>query len=747
MDRSLCSSLCDRACCGLQQEQNRSFSFQRRVKDKANKFFYAILALLVLCSASSGTSLAQSAEDVRTVQLQGRDAGKRFDGIGFVDGGGATSVLLKDYPEPQRSQVLDLLFKPKTGASASALLVEIPGDGNSTQGSMPSHMHFRGDINYSRGYTWWILREAKKRNPNLTLTGMAWSAPGWVGNGNFWSQDAADYYVKWLAGLRKVYGLEFDAIGLRNEKGVSFEFAKILRTTLDANGFRKVRIQGFDNWPEDKLDFVKTMISDPEKRNTVAIISAHTLVTTPPTAGDRVKQWADQLNKPVWNSEEHVYKKGFECEISIVQAFNLNFIRYGATLVVNWYDVAGLYPMEPYSEDPAAVLARSPWSGSYHVREALWGYAHYGQFTAPGWRYLEHGYGELTGGGSFVTLKSPGDDYSIIIETKDAKGPQQMRFETGQGLSQKSLSVWRSDEAAQFVQQDSIEPAHGAFAVTLQPNSIYTLTTTAGQQKRSFENIPALKPFPFPYYETFDEYSSPAEYGYLPRYTADIDDAFEIVERPDKKGHALRQVVPIPPNSWAPEWRPYTILGNDQWTNYEVSADVYLNPGDSAGVMGRVNDVGSGYGTIPKGYFVEVDSDGLCRLVAVRGKVDKSTPVGDAEQQALIRANKKVSAGGELILRETKLPGVHPGEWHHLRLRFQGNSISGEVDGKAAVSATDSTYSRGMAGLVAGRSPQRLSMPYYDNLLINQLLAPIPAPFSPASAHRPIYDGPSKLSR
>ena len=68
--------------------------------------------------------------------------------------GGATSVLLKDYPEPQRSQVLDLLFKPKFGASMSALMVEVPGDGNSTQGSEPSHMHNKDDLDYSRGYEW-----------------------------------------------------------------------------------------------------------------------------------------------------------------------------------------------------------------------------------------------------------------------------------------------------------------------------------------------------------------------------------------------------------------------------------------------------------------------------------------------------------------------------------------------------------------------------------------------------------------
>jgi galactosylceramidase len=161
-------------------------------------------------------------------------------------------VLLKDYPEPQRSQILDLVYKPKFGASVSALLVEIPGDGNSTQGSMPSHMRTRDDLDHTRGYTWWILREAKKRNPALSLDGTAWSAPSWIGEKSssrfkgergdvpFWSRDMVDYYVKWLEGLRSVYGLEFDALGCRNEKGVSGDFAKALRAALNTNGFENV---------------------------------------------------------------------------------------------------------------------------------------------------------------------------------------------------------------------------------------------------------------------------------------------------------------------------------------------------------------------------------------------------------------------------------------------------------------------------------------------------------------------------
>src|SRR5579871_6122872 len=136
--------------------------------------------LLAACCLSTRSALhAEDKLPEQTISLRGDAGGKRFDGIGVVDGGGATSVLLKDYPEPQRSQILDLVFKSKFGASVSALLVEIPGDGNSTQGSMPSHMHTRDDLDYTRGYTWWILREAKKRNPALSLDGAAWSAPGW----------------------------------------------------------------------------------------------------------------------------------------------------------------------------------------------------------------------------------------------------------------------------------------------------------------------------------------------------------------------------------------------------------------------------------------------------------------------------------------------------------------------------------------------------------------------------------------
>ena len=221
------------------------------------------MARALLCSFLITLCLPACAD--QTVEVQGDAGGKRFDGIGAVSGGGATSVLLKDYPEPQRSQVLDLLFKPKFAASLQTLFVEIPGDG-STQGTEPSHMHSKSDENYFRGYEWWIMRQAKIRNPAVTLDGVAWSCPGWVGNRNFWSQDMCDYYVKWIKGLGSAHGLEMDAIGCRNEKGVNEEFIKNFRATLNAAGLSAVKLHGFDNWERNKFEWVKDMAKDRRSR-------------------------------------------------------------------------------------------------------------------------------------------------------------------------------------------------------------------------------------------------------------------------------------------------------------------------------------------------------------------------------------------------------------------------------------------------------------------------------------------------
>eukprot|EP01052_Picozoa_sp_SAG31_P018715 SAG31_NODE_1337_length_8738_cov_2.840954_6_plen_88_part_00 len=71
--------------------------------------------------------LAGVASAVTSINVDKAGIADKFWGLGGLSGGGATSRLTIDYKEPQRSQLLDILFKPNFGASLQVLKVEIGG--------------------------------------------------------------------------------------------------------------------------------------------------------------------------------------------------------------------------------------------------------------------------------------------------------------------------------------------------------------------------------------------------------------------------------------------------------------------------------------------------------------------------------------------------------------------------------------------------------------------------------------------
>jgi len=121
------------------------------------------IVTVLLSLLAAGPASGADAEPV-LIRLDARSAGGAFEGIGALSAG-ASSRLLVDYPERQRSEILDLLFKPGFGAGFQHLKVEIGGDVNSTDGVEPSHGRTRHERNYHRGYEWWLMTEAKRRNP------------------------------------------------------------------------------------------------------------------------------------------------------------------------------------------------------------------------------------------------------------------------------------------------------------------------------------------------------------------------------------------------------------------------------------------------------------------------------------------------------------------------------------------------------------------------------------------------------
>src|ERR1019366_1460623 len=166
---------------------------------------FVLLGPVLILSLLSCKKPVQKTE----ITIDGTASGRVFEGIGALSAG-ASSRLLIDYPEPQRSQVLDYLFKPNYGAFLQHLKVEVGGDTNSTDGAEPSHMHTRTDQRYDRGYEWWLMKEAKARNPKVILDALPWGAPGWIGNGKYYSQDMANYIAKFLQGAKQHQGIDID---------------------------------------------------------------------------------------------------------------------------------------------------------------------------------------------------------------------------------------------------------------------------------------------------------------------------------------------------------------------------------------------------------------------------------------------------------------------------------------------------------------------------------------------------------
>ena len=106
-----------------------------------------IAAASVLAAATPPlTAAASSSTTYRVDTTAGVGLGPVFEGVGAISGGGGESVLLPHYPEQQREEILDYLFKPSYAAALHILKLEIGGDGLSTDGAEPSHQHTEEEV-------------------------------------------------------------------------------------------------------------------------------------------------------------------------------------------------------------------------------------------------------------------------------------------------------------------------------------------------------------------------------------------------------------------------------------------------------------------------------------------------------------------------------------------------------------------------------------------------------------------------
>ncbi|MFD8756985.1 ricin-type beta-trefoil lectin domain protein [Kitasatospora sp. NPDC059577] len=646
----------------------------------------ALSATLVLAGALGGLTApaaaraaAPQAATTTAVTVDGTKPGLTFDGVGAISGGGGNSRLLVDYPEPQRSRLLDYLFKPGYGASLQVLKLEIGGDTNSTDGAEPSIEHTRGTVDCNQGYEWWLAEQAKARNPAITFYGLSWGAPGWIGNtgsgGNFWSQDSIGYLMDWM-GCAAQHHLNVSYLGGWNERSFDKAWYENLKSTLVARGYGATKVVAAD----DTWDVADAMATDPAFRNAVDIVGVHypcgymsSFTDCPSTAN------AQALGKPLWASENGSEDADGGAP-AVARGINRGYLDGKMTSFLNWPVIAALYPDLFFSTDGMSI-ANQPWSGNYSIGRTTWVTAHTTQFAQPGWRYIDSASGYLGGAranGSYVTLKSANRrDYSTVIETLDAAAAQTANFTVTGGLSTGKVHVWSTDldstdPADWFVHQQDITPAHGSYTLTLQPGRVYTVTTTTGQGKGT-ATPPAAAPMKLPYADTFETPATTTS----PTYFTDMNGAFQTVAcGGGRSGTCLRQMAPTRPIHWTdePYSAPYTMMGDGSWSNYTVTADTMFEQSGTVELLGRVNQQGRNNNGL-NAYHLRVSDTGVW-------SIDKSD-----------------TSWNFTTLASGTTPALGTGRWHTVALTLDDATLTASIDGAAVGSATDASFTNGRAGL------------------------------------------------
>src|SRR5579859_6104288 len=321
----------------------------------------------------------------------------------------------------------------------------------------------------------------------------------------------AHYVADFLQGAQKQHQLAIAYTGVWNEKQFDGPYVKELYRTLSAQSI-PAKIVCCDEYPGEGLgqwSIVDAMLKDSELNAAVSAVGVHYPIvdgkyTTPANART--------IGKPLWSSEDQpntgagpIVSRDWPIGGRILaRLYNRNYLTGGFTKTEIWSPVTSYYDILA-APNSGLMYANTPWSGYYNVQGTIWATAHTTQFAQPGWQYLDSASGNLPEKGTYVALRSPNKkDWSVVLETIDAKNPQKVLFHLAGGLTAKEVHIWETNNSRTFEHVADVKPEGGSFEYTFDPDSLYSLTTTTGQGKGSAQ-APASKPFPFPYADDFEK--------------------------------------------------------------------------------------------------------------------------------------------------------------------------------------------------------------------------------------------------
>lgn len=459
------------------------------------------------------------------------------------------------------------------------------------------------------------MQQAKQRNPDIKLYGLPWAFPQFVScvpgtlenctnNPYDYPNQTAAYITSFVHGAKSVYGYDIDYIGSWNERGYNITYLETLRASLDAAGFSATKIVA----PDSSFSIANDINDNPTFAKAIWGLGAH-------YPNMRSGSAAMATGKQLWASEEDsTYNNavGAGCWARVI---NQNFVRGNLSASINW-NLLAAYMKGTQWWRAGLMTAFQPWSGSFGSLAMVWATAHTTQFATPGaFAYLTTGAGAggpgtgsglLNNGGSYVTLQNfQTGDFSIVIEKMsrdhspccrpglpafDVAAEDATFTLVGAPAKATTLRLWRThwsfgapgDVTEEFIEQPPITVVGGRFTLTIEPDSLYTVSTITTAAKGVFAPPPAPALFPPSYVNDFAACAPSAEAPYF----SDQNGVFECQPVGADGRVVMRQMVPLLPIAWGGDTRPHSLIGSRDLVNTSMTLDVRFPTSNASFLLG-----------------------------------------------------------------------------------------------------------------------------------------------------------------
>jgi glucuronoarabinoxylan endo-1,4-beta-xylanase len=451
---------------------------QRHVSTSTSvRIILALLAVaLVLNLRPPSSAFAAS-----TVTLDWNNVHQTIDGFG-ASGAFQRAAYLMNFPEPQRTTILNALFSQTSGAGLS-IVRNIVGDGSPLGDGVPT---IEPSLN---NWVWtgdegqiWLMQQAQTYGADRIMS-TVWSPPAWMKtNGSVIGgslstshyQHFADYLSRYIREYQSRFGMEIEVISLANEPCISVSYSSCCWTgpqfrdfiknnliaTFAADGVTaKVMIGEKDSWSET---IANESLADPVSAAAVDIVAGHHYSGSIVPFSNAISH-----GKQVWETEVS-YFSGNDSSITdgIRWAREVhNFMRVDTNAFLYWWFVNE-------KTDGEGLVNINQSTHAYTLNKRLFTLGNYARFVRPDYVRFESTASPATG--IYTTAYRDPDTGQFAVVVINENYSAQTIDLTPIGFSASSVTPYVTDSTRNLVQLANV-PLTG---ISLAARSVTTFVGT-----------------------------------------------------------------------------------------------------------------------------------------------------------------------------------------------------------------------------------------------------------------------------